>query len=141
MVNATPRQLYPRERNPAPIVQEAGWTPGPVWSGAEKSRHTGIRSSERPARSGSLYRLSYRGPQYVTYKHYLNNALKYTCQVHKRLINHTRLVSSMVMIRASFSGALGVSSVPGFRQSQPALSWCSYIFESPQSVPGRDLPN
>ena len=34
MVNATPCQLYPRERNPAPIVQEAGWAPGPVWTAA-----------------------------------------------------------------------------------------------------------
>jgi hypothetical protein len=26
MVNSTPRPLYPRERDPVPIVQEAGWT-------------------------------------------------------------------------------------------------------------------
>ena len=26
--------FYPRE-NPVPIVQEAGWAPGPVWTGAE----------------------------------------------------------------------------------------------------------
>ena len=26
-VNATPRQLYPRERDPAPIVREAEWAP------------------------------------------------------------------------------------------------------------------
>jgi len=24
-----------RERNPVPIVQETGWDPGPVWTGAE----------------------------------------------------------------------------------------------------------
>ena len=27
--------LYRRERVPVPIVQEAGWAPGPVWAGAE----------------------------------------------------------------------------------------------------------
>jgi hypothetical protein len=27
--------LYPRERHPVPIVQEAGWASGPVWTGAE----------------------------------------------------------------------------------------------------------
>jgi hypothetical protein len=32
MVNATPRPLYPRERDPVPIVYEAGWAPGPVWT-------------------------------------------------------------------------------------------------------------
>ena len=34
VVNATPRPLYPRDRNPVPIVQD-GWDPGPVWTGAE----------------------------------------------------------------------------------------------------------
>ena len=43
-------------------MQEAGWTPGPVWTGAENLAYTGIRSPDRPARSQSLYRLSYRGP-------------------------------------------------------------------------------
>ena len=27
--------LYPGEEDPVPIVQEAGWAPGPVWTGAE----------------------------------------------------------------------------------------------------------
>jgi hypothetical protein len=42
-----------------PIVQEAGWAPGPVWTGAENLTPTGIRFANRPARSQSLYRLSY----------------------------------------------------------------------------------
>jgi hypothetical protein len=33
--NATPQPLNPRERDPVPIVQEAEWAPGPVWTGAE----------------------------------------------------------------------------------------------------------
>ena len=47
--------------DPVPIVQEAGWAPGPVWTGAENLAPTGIPSPDRPARSESLYRLSYRG--------------------------------------------------------------------------------
>jgi hypothetical protein len=35
VVNTTVRSLYLRERNPVPIVLEAGWAPGPVWAGAE----------------------------------------------------------------------------------------------------------
>ena len=62
VVNTTPRPLYPRGKDPVPIVQEAGWAPGPVWTGAENLASTGIRSPDRPARSESLYRLSYRGP-------------------------------------------------------------------------------
>jgi hypothetical protein len=42
-----------------PIVQEVGWAPGPVCAGAENLVPTGIRYSDLPARSQSLYRLSY----------------------------------------------------------------------------------
>ena len=45
--------------DPVPIVQEAGWAPGPVWTGAENLTPTGNRFPDRPARSQSLYRLSY----------------------------------------------------------------------------------
>jgi hypothetical protein len=50
------------EKEPVPILQEAEWAPGPVWTGAENIAPTGIRSSDRPARSESLYRLRYPGP-------------------------------------------------------------------------------
>ena len=54
-MNATPRPLYFRERDPVPIVQEAGWAPGPVWTGAENLAPIGIRFPDLPFRSGSLY--------------------------------------------------------------------------------------
>jgi len=41
------------------IVQEGGWAPGPVWTGG-KSRLDRDSIPDRPARSKSLYRLSYR---------------------------------------------------------------------------------
>ena len=47
VVNATPRSLYPQERDPAPVVQETGWAPGPVWTGLENLACTVIRSSDR----------------------------------------------------------------------------------------------
>ena len=42
-------RTYPR-KDPVPIVQEAGWAPGPVRTGG-KSRSTGIRSPDRPTRN------------------------------------------------------------------------------------------
>ena len=48
-------------KDPVLIVQEAGWAPGPVWTGAENLASTGIRSPDRPVSSESLYRLSYPG--------------------------------------------------------------------------------
>ena len=46
-------------KDPVPILQRAGWAPGPVWIGAENLSHTGIRSPDRPARSEFLYQLRY----------------------------------------------------------------------------------
>ena len=59
MVSVTPRPLFTPGKYTVPIVQEAGWTLGPVWTGAENLASTGIRSPDRPARSQSLYRLRY----------------------------------------------------------------------------------
>jgi hypothetical protein len=39
---------------PVPTLQEAGWAPGPVWTGAENLTPTGSRSQDRPAPSQSL---------------------------------------------------------------------------------------
>jgi hypothetical protein len=56
------RPLYARKREPVPIVLEAGWAPGLVWTGAQ-NRPTGIRTPNHPARSDSLRRLRYPDPQ------------------------------------------------------------------------------
>jgi len=53
-VNATPWQLYLRERDPVPIVQEAVWDPGAVWTGAENLAPIAIRFPNSPGRSESL---------------------------------------------------------------------------------------
>jgi len=58
-VSVTPRTFFTPGKDPVAIVQEAGWASGPVWTGAENVASTGIRSPDRPARSQSLYRLSY----------------------------------------------------------------------------------
>jgi len=58
-ISVTPRSLFTPVKEPVPIIQGAGWAPGPVWTGAENLALTGIRSQDRPARSQSLYRLSY----------------------------------------------------------------------------------
>jgi len=46
---------------PVPILEEDGWAPGKVWTGAENSASTRIRPPDRPARSESLYGLGYFG--------------------------------------------------------------------------------
>ena len=61
VVSSTPRSYFTPGKDPVPILQEAGWAPGPVWTDG-KSRHHRDSIPNRPARSQSLYRLSYTGP-------------------------------------------------------------------------------
>jgi hypothetical protein len=63
MVNATPWPLYPRERDPVLILQEAGSASGAVWTVCKKLAYIGCESPEHPVRSEFLYQLSYRSPR------------------------------------------------------------------------------
>ena len=58
-VSVTPRPLFTSGKDPVSVVQEVGWAPGSVWTSAENLAPNGIRSSNRPACSQSLYRLRY----------------------------------------------------------------------------------
>jgi len=58
MVNSTLRPHFTPRKTPGTHLQEAGWDPGPVWTG-EKSRPHRDSILDRPPRSKSLYRLSY----------------------------------------------------------------------------------
>ena len=57
-VSSMPRPHFNPGKDPVPIVQQAGWATGPVWTGGKSRPH---RNSipDLPARSQSLYRLSY----------------------------------------------------------------------------------
>jgi len=58
VVSSTPRPHFTPWKDPVPILQEAGWAPGPVWTGGKSRSHRdSIR--DRLARSQSLYRQSY----------------------------------------------------------------------------------
>ena len=54
-----PRPLFTPGKDPVPIVQEAGWAQGLVWTGVKNLTPTRIQSLDRPARSQSLYQLCY----------------------------------------------------------------------------------
>ena len=55
-----PGRFNPRI-DPVAIVQETGWAPGTVWTGAENLAPHLNSNPDRPARGESLYRLSYPG--------------------------------------------------------------------------------
>ena len=65
VVNATPRPLYPRERNRYALYRRRCGPQGRsrrIWRKEFRARSR-VRIPGRPARSESLYRLSYPGPR------------------------------------------------------------------------------
>ena len=58
VVSSMSRPHFTPGKYSVPILQEAGWAPGPVWTGG-KSRPHWDSIPGRPARSQSLYQLSY----------------------------------------------------------------------------------
>ena len=89
------------EKDPVPILQEAGWAPGPVWIGAENLAPTGIRSPDFPARSESLYRLRHLGPYAMHMRRFILSsvtwpALRYFSALsHKRHVFVTKLLNKI----------------------------------------------
>jgi hypothetical protein len=100
VVNATPHYFTPG-KDPVPIVQEAGWAPGPVRTAAENLAVTGIRSSHRPARRESLYRLSYPGPQYNWLSLFINTSWN-LLYIKKRCPNRFDVECLVIYIRGLF---------------------------------------
>ena len=43
--------LYPRERDPVPVLQGAGWAPGQVWTGAENFAPPPLGFEPEPSRA------------------------------------------------------------------------------------------
>ena len=41
MVSSTPRPHFTPGKDPVPIAQEAGWAPGPFWTGGKSRPHRG----------------------------------------------------------------------------------------------------
>jgi hypothetical protein len=64
--SVTPRAHFTPGKDPVPIVQKAGWVPGPVWTDAQNLAHTGIRYWTVQPVAQSLYRLSYPAHKWRT---------------------------------------------------------------------------
>jgi hypothetical protein len=63
-VSVTPRPFFTPEKDSVPIVQEAGWAPRPVRTGAEILAPHRDSILDRPVCSQSLYQLRYLHGQY-----------------------------------------------------------------------------
>jgi len=65
VVSSTPRLHFTPGKDPVTIAQEAGWAPGPVWTGAENFAPTGIRSRTFQPRSSVAIPTELPGPHAV----------------------------------------------------------------------------
>ena len=61
MVSSTPRPHFTPGKDSVPILQEAGWAPGPVWTGG-KSRSYRDSIPDRSARSSVAIPTELPGP-------------------------------------------------------------------------------
>ena len=91
MVSSTPRPHFTPGKDPVPILQEAGWARGPVWTGG-KSRPRRDSFPDSPACSQSPYRLRY--PAYevrseIYFKH-KNSCMEKVTQREKRQAVYVR---------------------------------------------------
>jgi hypothetical protein len=68
VVSNTLQPHFTAGKDPVPILQEAGWAPGPVWTD-RKSRPHRDSIPDRPAHSQSLYWLSYPAHYIHTHTH------------------------------------------------------------------------
>ena len=70
MVSSTPRPHFTPGKDPVPILQGAGWAPGPVWT-SKKSRPYRDSIPDRPARSSVSIPTELPGPLTTT----VNNSI------------------------------------------------------------------
>ena len=80
MVSSTPRPQFTPGKDTVPILQEAGWAPGPVWTGGKSRPH---RDSilDRPARSSVAIPTELPGPRN---KHEVQTKIQYSCYTNLR---------------------------------------------------------
>jgi len=62
VVSSTPRPHFTAGKDPVPNLQEAGWAPGPVWTGGKSLPHWDSILN-RPIRSSVAIPTELPGPQ------------------------------------------------------------------------------
>jgi hypothetical protein len=100
-VSVITRPLFTPGKDPVPIVQEAGWVPGPVWTGAENLAPNGIRSPDRVARSQYLYRL-----RYPAHNVFIEHRVMFSCNWRNNLELFARKNPNVNILHMSYDGII-----------------------------------
>jgi hypothetical protein len=101
-VVSTTLLLLTTMKNPVYIVQEAGWVSGPVKMARKISPHSGIQSPDRPARSESLYRMSYRGCQLLLVMSRKNRKVPHNHKLLYVVYSLSNIIHAAVVYRSEF---------------------------------------
>jgi len=78
VVSSTPRPQFTPGKDPVRILQEAGWAPGPVWTGG-KSRLHWDSMPDRPVRSSVAIPTELPSPRFILL--YLVHFFKLICSI------------------------------------------------------------
>ena len=111
------------QKDSVPIMQEAGWAPGPVWTGGKTRPH---RDSipDLPARSQSLYGLSYPAhfKNWGTFKPKLYSKPSLSViQAHGTLLTY--------LIREMIHGSCIVCCAKWYRNNESSCIWnCENVY-------------
>jgi len=100
VVRSTPRPQFTPGKEPVPILQEAGWAPGPVWTGV-KSRPHRDSIPDLPACSQLLHRLSYRANDTI-FVFDLNNCIIWSVKINKSAYIGHLITSHLFLIKLLF---------------------------------------
>jgi hypothetical protein len=108
VVHATPQPFYHQETDTIYIMEEAGWAPGPLWTGAENLTSTRIRSADCAACSDLVYWLTLSGPPTFPHSNCSFCCLQHNWCVSFTHIHHTEDINFYGFMRFVFIMALTV---------------------------------
>ena len=110
VVSSTPRLHFTPRKDLVPILQEAGWAPGPVWMDRKSLPH---RDSipDRPAHSQLLYQLSYP-THYISHIHTIKTPVPLinSKPIHNNSQYHNILIYTLIWITAKLFSQMSNNS-------------------------------
>ena len=134
MVSSTPRPHFTPGKDPAPILQEAGWALGPVWTGG-KSRPHRDSIPDHPARSQSLYRLSYPAHIYIyiyiyIYTHAHTHTHTHKFQQSALGVSVVEFYNSILFSATCFDSLTHHKGEPGKRENMDENYGVLYVYKT-----------
>ena len=133
VASSTPRRHLTPGKDPVPILQEVAWAPGPVWTGGKSRLHRDW-IPDHPARSQSLYRLSYPAHTH-THTHTHIYAVCHIRDSDRRRLNEIDFTMQDCWRRSS-NIAYGIRTIISANEDGLGVltSICFYICETAKSI-------